>query len=212
MNHTLYRFFDEDGKLLYVGRTMDPAKRLAKHRLLKPFWLHTARIEMQRYSDAAALAAAETEAIRSEEPLYNVHHNGNGKRSPDPRVETCPKCHHRLLVDETICQSCGLHLRDEFPCGLDFGAYAFGLSDGQCPVGLLVTADEHGIRFTPYNWESELFSLADQWFHTRSLIAYRRAETLPAGYDGWDPKYTVFDMEPLGRFQTEWTKLHEAAA
>lgn len=54
MNHTLYRFFDEDGKLLYVGRTMDPAKRLAKHRLLKPFWLHTARIEMQRYSDAAA--------------------------------------------------------------------------------------------------------------------------------------------------------------
>jgi predicted GIY-YIG superfamily endonuclease len=72
VNHCLYRFFDESGRSLYVGRTIDPAARFRTHRREKSWWDMVSRIELERYPTAEALARAEMDAIAHEEPMFNV--------------------------------------------------------------------------------------------------------------------------------------------
>jgi hypothetical protein len=68
---TLYRFYDADDTLLYVGLTINPGRRMEKHRAMQPWWSEVARIEMEQHPDHATLRAAEREAIETESPLYN---------------------------------------------------------------------------------------------------------------------------------------------
>lgn len=70
----VYRFFDADGSLLYVGMTEHPLVRFAAHRTKAPWW---SRVDSTRttvtwcYTRAAA-EKAELKAIADEEPEYNV--------------------------------------------------------------------------------------------------------------------------------------------
>jgi GIY-YIG catalytic domain len=74
---TLYRFFDAEDALLYVGLTINPGKRFEKHRATKPWWEDVARIVMERHADIAALRAAERVAIKTEKPRHNIRMNGS---------------------------------------------------------------------------------------------------------------------------------------
>lgn len=67
----LYRFFDADGRLLYVGMSYRIEKRLDKHRVAKP-WNQIARIEIAQFPTRTDAVAAEREAILSEAPAWNV--------------------------------------------------------------------------------------------------------------------------------------------
>lgn len=73
--HTLYRFYDESGVLLYVGITADPSRRFEKHRGDKTWWRHVARIDMAQYGTRDELRAAERVAIENEAPLHNIRMN-----------------------------------------------------------------------------------------------------------------------------------------
>jgi len=73
--HTLYRFFGHDGRLLYVGITADPGVRWKAHAKDKPWWAEVANVTVEPYDSREAVLAAETAAIASEGPLYNVMHN-----------------------------------------------------------------------------------------------------------------------------------------
>lgn len=73
--HTLYRFFAEDGSLLYVGITAALPTRLANHRDDKPWWTEVARATITHYPDRESVLAAELTAIKAERPRYNVQHN-----------------------------------------------------------------------------------------------------------------------------------------
>ncbi|MFI7890922.1 GIY-YIG nuclease family protein [Streptomyces sp. CACIS-1.16CA] len=68
---TLYRLFDADGRLLYVGTSVHPQKRWEQHAATKPWWsaVHRATVEWLPGRDAAL--AAEREAIAAEAPLHN---------------------------------------------------------------------------------------------------------------------------------------------
>jgi hypothetical protein len=71
LESSLYRHFDEDGVLLYVGIAVDPVRRLSGHR--HSHWydkIDTIRIEHCPTHEAAL--AAELEAIRTEKPVHNV--------------------------------------------------------------------------------------------------------------------------------------------
>ncbi|MFF3998600.1 GIY-YIG nuclease family protein [Streptomyces cyaneofuscatus] len=67
----LYRFFDSDDVLLYVGITNMPQVRWAAH-TMKPWWKQVARKEVVWFENRAAAAQAEVGAIRREEPKYNI--------------------------------------------------------------------------------------------------------------------------------------------
>lgn len=89
MTHTLYRFYDAEDRLLYVGLSVNPGRRLEKHRGTQPWWSDVARIEMEQHLDMQTLRAAEREAIETERPLYNVKFNG---RPEQILVWLCDEC------------------------------------------------------------------------------------------------------------------------
>lgn len=79
--HTLYRFFDSDRVLLYVGITNDPSRRWSQHSN-KPWWTEVALVTLEQFSTRDAVLVAEKDAIRDEQPRYNVVHN-IGRRSSE---------------------------------------------------------------------------------------------------------------------------------
>jgi len=85
----LYRFFDTNDVLLYVGLTIDPGARFKKHRYTKQWWRDVDRIEIQHFNDLESLRAAERRAIEDEQPLYNI---SMSTRQPDDLVWLCDAC------------------------------------------------------------------------------------------------------------------------
>lgn len=75
--HVLYRFYSATDELLYIGITNRPPDRFKCHQDSKEWWATVSRIEIENYSSREELAAAERKAIRSENPKFNVQHNGH---------------------------------------------------------------------------------------------------------------------------------------
>lgn len=70
--HVLYRMHDEHDTLLYVGITSNPAGRFQTHRGTQPWWDQVATIRLERFPDRASVERAESLAIRTENPVFNV--------------------------------------------------------------------------------------------------------------------------------------------
>lgn len=68
----LYRLFDGDGVLLYVGITDGVKARFAQHAATKPWWPEVARKTVEWHPTREAAAVAEAQAIRAENPARNV--------------------------------------------------------------------------------------------------------------------------------------------
>jgi hypothetical protein len=71
--HFLYRAFDAEGQLLYIGRTWEPWRRFSSHGQ-SPWRPFAARVEWEFVGDYEAAKQAEAHAIRSEHPIHNVRH------------------------------------------------------------------------------------------------------------------------------------------
>ncbi|MFD7980225.1 GIY-YIG nuclease family protein [Streptomyces sp. NPDC059071] len=67
----LYRLFDREGGLLYVGVTYDIDQRLKQHEQQKYWWPDVSRWEVTWFGSRAEAEAAEVAAIRSERPLHD---------------------------------------------------------------------------------------------------------------------------------------------
>lgn len=81
--HALYRIFGEADRLLYIGYSNDPARRLAEHAAAKTWWHEVARWEVEWLASEELAAAAETIAIALEHPQYNIHKQAMPMRHPD---------------------------------------------------------------------------------------------------------------------------------
>lgn len=78
--HVVYRCYDADDRLLYIGCTWDINSRLNVH---ASSWhnpvsyvlnLRMVRHTVAEYPDKQSARKAEREAIRDEQPLLNLHH------------------------------------------------------------------------------------------------------------------------------------------
>jgi predicted GIY-YIG superfamily endonuclease len=67
----LYRLYRKDGTLLYVGITKDWNKRVKQHRQQQPWWHEVDAVFKQLFLNRASAKAAESAAIRTENPLHN---------------------------------------------------------------------------------------------------------------------------------------------
>jgi len=87
----LYRFFDVDSDLLYVGVTKDFGQRWKDHMGSKGWFGEIHRMSVVWYADAKAALEAEEEAIKDEMPRHNVTHNPNPvvrpRRRPPARAQ-----------------------------------------------------------------------------------------------------------------------------
>ncbi|MFE7580761.1 hypothetical protein ACFU5Y_04235 [Streptomyces gardneri] len=68
---SLYRFFDEAGRLLYVGVTTNCQQRCTQHRST-PWWPLAVRHSIEPCKSLFDGLRAEVAAIRTEAPLYNL--------------------------------------------------------------------------------------------------------------------------------------------
>lgn len=85
--HVLYRFFDADDTLLYIGITKNPVNRFKGHQYDKSWFKHVTRSTMEHFGSRAELMAAEIRAIRTERPKYNRAH---ALSEPEPiRMAAC---------------------------------------------------------------------------------------------------------------------------
>ncbi|MFI6228661.1 GIY-YIG nuclease family protein [Micromonospora echinospora] len=68
----LYRFYDQDDAVIYVGVTADLETRWMSHKREKPWWPEVSRREVEWYPDRHKALQAEAETIEREKPRYNV--------------------------------------------------------------------------------------------------------------------------------------------
>jgi predicted GIY-YIG superfamily endonuclease len=67
----LYRLFDTEGAVLYVGISRSPSSRFMQHGR-KQWWPEVAQVRLQRYATDAEAMDAEMIAVRVEQPRHNV--------------------------------------------------------------------------------------------------------------------------------------------
>jgi predicted GIY-YIG superfamily endonuclease len=70
--HVLYRIFDKNDQLLYIGITSARKMRFQAHARIQPWWWRARTFTQESYSDRDSAARAEWDAIRREVPIYNV--------------------------------------------------------------------------------------------------------------------------------------------
>jgi len=70
----LYRHFDADGMLLYLGISLNSVARTAQHRACAHWFRDIARIAIEWHDTREAAEGAERAAIRNERPMHNVVH------------------------------------------------------------------------------------------------------------------------------------------
>lgn len=79
----VYRFYDEAGTLLYVGRTARLPERFGTHRREKPWWPKVATIKLE-WMPVDDLHNAEMNAIRTEKPKHNIAMTHRARRTYMP--------------------------------------------------------------------------------------------------------------------------------
>lgn len=75
MRTTLYRHFDKDGVLLYVGISLSALGRLGQHADSSHWFKSIVSLTMEHFESRPEAMAAEVKAIKCEKPVHNKHHN-----------------------------------------------------------------------------------------------------------------------------------------
>lgn len=86
----LYRILGEGGELLYVGISLNVAKRMSEHRSEKSWWDEVTDIKREHYSTRETALEVESRTIKREQPKYNVMHNSE---APSPNGKLVMMCH-----------------------------------------------------------------------------------------------------------------------
>jgi len=68
----LYRHFDAQGRLLYVGISLSAVARLTQHRNSSDWYSQISRVEIQKFDTRLEAEGAEWEAIQKENPIHNI--------------------------------------------------------------------------------------------------------------------------------------------
>jgi hypothetical protein len=69
---TLYRFYDEDGALLYVGVTNNTKDRFGHHKAYSDWWDLATTHTLEQFGTRQEALKAEERAILTESPIHNV--------------------------------------------------------------------------------------------------------------------------------------------
>lgn len=72
---SLYRFFDKNDRLLYVGISYSAIARMAQHAQSKSWFGEVARSTIENFGDRQMALREEARVIREEKPHYNITYN-----------------------------------------------------------------------------------------------------------------------------------------
>ena len=95
----IYRHYDKDGVLLYVGLSLNPIKRLGQHRIHSLWFYSIARMEIEWAKTREAAAEKEYRAVRRERPLFNTVYNRPNSKLLGETVKTAEKAAPSVVED-----------------------------------------------------------------------------------------------------------------
>lgn len=72
---SVYRYFDKNGILIYVGITGRGMARNSEHNKTQEWWQYVTRQEVEHYATRRAAHNVEKQLIRQHHPPFNVQHN-----------------------------------------------------------------------------------------------------------------------------------------
>lgn len=79
----VYRLYDADNRLLYIGMSRDPKRRWAQHQAQrKPWWPDVVSRQVVWFPTRVIAEVVEREAIKEEHPLHNVKDGYAKPRKP----------------------------------------------------------------------------------------------------------------------------------
>lgn len=76
----LYRHYDADDNLLYIGISLSTMVRLSQHRSDSAWSERIVRVMIEHFATREEALAAEDAAIKAEKPLFNVMGKGKTKK------------------------------------------------------------------------------------------------------------------------------------
>lgn len=98
-SNVLYRFFDANGRLLYIGVTANIKTRWKDHSRNKPHWRDVATATIEHFDSQEEVIKAEAEAIAAERPAWNVVHNTGRPLSPDRPISADRRAGRRTIKE-----------------------------------------------------------------------------------------------------------------
>jgi hypothetical protein len=81
----LYRYFDAEQRLLYVGISFSALNRAIQHKSSAKWWSEQRTMTRETHPTRSAAEEAERRAIATEKPIHNIVHNGQGVKSAPPK-------------------------------------------------------------------------------------------------------------------------------
>ncbi len=110
---SVYKLYDADGRLLYVGVTRHGYRRLNQHAKEKPWWSEVVKAEFEHLPDTRSAFAREAVLIRTASPAYNIAQPrpvAPARRGAPRRVNEGMK---RPAVRQSARKATSLHPREE---------------------------------------------------------------------------------------------------
>lgn len=101
---TLYRFFDSEDNLLYVGVSVNFLARINQHYSRAEFWDQVKYATFEKYETRVEVEAAEIRAIVNENPVYNKMYNPNYENSQMHFAKIKDWVYGKKQADETHAQ------------------------------------------------------------------------------------------------------------
>jgi predicted GIY-YIG superfamily endonuclease len=68
----LYRYYDSEGNLLYVGISVSAARRMEQHKQAKIWFKNLARVRVEHFSDRDSALQAEKKVNQGHSPYYRL--------------------------------------------------------------------------------------------------------------------------------------------
>ncbi|MFH8867145.1 GIY-YIG nuclease family protein [Streptomyces griseus] len=93
----LYRLYNAEGKLLYIGISQNPDVRWGQHSTTKPWWGDVEERKVEWHETRPLAAAAEVASIEAEQPLWNSNHAT--RPTGDPDADALYEDHRRNLEE-----------------------------------------------------------------------------------------------------------------
>ncbi len=142
MQH-LYRHFDKDGTLLYVGVSINALNRLAQHKEASHWFIEITSVKIEQFQSREEVLRAEREAITNENPLHNLKRPK--KREVVDAESTSAKGESRSDLIKRIVQFNPMYSLQEAAGVLNVGLTAIKrwIASGQ--LGYVIAGNRHRI-------------------------------------------------------------------